>query len=61
MNAHDRDRLARAERKLQRLLDYRETARANHGVIHNPGYLDERIARAAAHVRDLREELGVLL
>lgn len=49
-------RLERAERKLWHLLDYREGLRANCGAVHNPGFLDERIERAAAEVRRLREE-----
>ena len=54
-------RLERAERKLRHLRDYRDNAKANHGVIHNPGFLDERIERARAEVDRLRASLGVLL
>ena len=57
MNAYDRDRLARAERKLRHLVDYREGLRANHGSPY-PGTLDERIERAAEEVRRLREKGG---
>ena len=46
--------LARAEERLQRLETYKETARANSGVIHNPGFLDQRIEKARWHVADLQ-------
>ena len=60
MRKHDRERLAKAERELQRLIDFREGHRANRGAP-QPQRLDERIERRIAEVKALRLELGVLL
>ena len=46
--------LARAERKLCHLVDYREGLRANHGAPY-PATLDERIERARLDVKMLTE------
>ena len=52
--------LERAVQRLYRLEGYRDTARSNAGVVHNPGLLDVRIERARGQVEDLKRRLEAL-